>query len=136
MIFHFCRFNLHKHSAVATFVINVALADVLYCIFPLPVLGITFLTDGWYFGHTLCFIAGFLAYLTIFASWLGIAFISISRCFIICFPEAFSTIFSYGFSQIMVFILTWFFSLVILIPILTEVFTYILYIDILQDIRG
>ena len=49
------RFNLHLHWTTTIFILNLALADFLYCVVNLPLYALQYLHQRWIWGPTLCY---------------------------------------------------------------------------------
>ena len=55
IIFLFYRFNLHLHWTTTIFILNLALADFLYCVVNLPLYALQYLHQRWIWGPNLCY---------------------------------------------------------------------------------
>ena len=75
-----CRFNLHLHWTTTIFILNLALADFLYCAVNLPLYALQYLHQRWIWGHTLCYITTAFRYINAFADWMSVSMIAVSRC--------------------------------------------------------
>ena len=49
------RFNLHLHWTTTIFILNLALADFLYCVVNLPLYALQYLHQRWIWGPSLCY---------------------------------------------------------------------------------
>ena len=55
IVFLIYRFNLHLHWTTTIFILNLALADFLYCVVNLPLYALQYLHQRWIWGPTLCY---------------------------------------------------------------------------------
>ena len=62
------RFNLHLHWTTTIFILNLALADFLYCVVNLPLYALQYLHQRWIWGPTLCYVTAGKSYF-IYFSW-------------------------------------------------------------------
>ncbi|RWS25007.1 protein trapped in endoderm-1-like protein [Leptotrombidium deliense] len=81
-----CAPNLLK-NATTKFVINLAIADLIFCTFNLPMTSVRFLTCSWPFGDCLCQLYPFIFYGNVAVSLLTITCITIDRFVLIAFND-------------------------------------------------
>lgn len=105
------------HNATTAFIVNLSVADLLFCLFNLPLVISTFLHRGWVHGELLCTLFPFFRYSNVAVSLFSVLAITINRYVMIAHPKYYKQI--YRCSTITAMILTiWSFSLGILIPTL------------------
>ena len=74
------RFGLHKSWPTTIFVLNLAVADLLYCTITVPLTALQFFDKGWRWGEFGCILAGIFKYGTMTAEWMSVALIAFSKC--------------------------------------------------------
>ena len=74
----FCfRFNLHKTLATTVWILNLAFADLLYCLFYLSIFVVT---PSWIFGGTSCRFFAFFYTSAKLTAWMSVAMVAFNRC--------------------------------------------------------
>ncbi|EDV27197.1 uncharacterized protein TRIADDRAFT_15389, partial [Trichoplax adhaerens] len=104
------------NSAKQYFFSNLAIADLLVCIFCMPVATIlTFTGNDWIFGELLCKLIPFIQMLSIAASATSVLAITFERLYAIVYPLTFSKIFNRKRRKVMIS-MTWLLSGIYAIP--------------------
>ncbi len=109
------RFNLHKGWTTTIFILNLAFADMLYCIVNLPFYAMTYLKYGWFWGSFLCKASTGIRYITAFADWMSLGMVAVSRCLCLTKPDLSHKIFS-GMNGKLVIISIWIYANVLVAP--------------------
>ncbi len=74
------RFGLANISGgTTTFLLNLALADLLYCVINLPLYATTYLSHGWPLGQPFCLISAAFRDASAYAEWMALATVAFSR---------------------------------------------------------
>ena len=76
---HF-RFNLHKTLPTTVWILNLAFADLLYCLFYLSIFVVT---PSWIFGGTSCRFFAFFYTSAKLTAWMSVAMVALNRCIIV-----------------------------------------------------
>ncbi len=77
----FPRFGFRDTCDCTTlFILNLALSDLLYCTFNLPLYAAQYLTQEWPFSSGMCYTFAAFRFINAFADWMSLAFIAVSRC--------------------------------------------------------
>ncbi|RWS03304.1 7 transmembrane receptor (rhodopsin family)-like protein 11 [Dinothrombium tinctorium] len=103
-----CAPKLLKH-ATTKFVINLAIADLIFCTFNLPMTSIRFLTCSWPFGDILCQLYPFFFYGNVAVSLMTITCITIDRLIMIAFQDYYKKIYKPSIIWMMI-VFCWLFS--------------------------
>ena len=74
------RFNLHQTGSTMTFIINLAICDLLYCTIQLPVYAIQYLGQGPFLTETLCVGCAILRNINVKAVYMFMGMMATSRC--------------------------------------------------------
>ena len=74
-------FNISPLKYTTIFIVNLALADFLYCVTSLPMYSTTYLHRGWPSGEDSWTCRGFAAfrYMTAYSAWMALGFVAFSR---------------------------------------------------------
>ena len=116
------RFNLHVQWNTTAFVMNLAIADLLYCAINLPIYSLQFFYQTWDLGWYLCYHTANFRYINAFADWMSVALIAVSRCITVTRIKNFEKFFNKRNRRIII-AFVWIYSVAILIPTYLEVFT-------------
>ena len=94
------------------YILNLAIADLLYCTVNLPVLALQYLYHGWYRNKELClFFGSFLVVIT-YAEWMFVAIIALKKCVHLIKPRLGDLIFS-GVTGSMILVLIWIYPVLV-----------------------
>ena len=74
------RFNLHQTGSTMTFIINLAICDLLYCTIQLPVYAIQYLGQGPFLTEKLCVGCAILRNINVKAVYMFMGMMATSRC--------------------------------------------------------
>lgn len=77
------KFDLHLSWDTNCFIINLALADFLYCFINLPLYCLSFFYKGWYWGEIACYLFVGFRHINAFAEWLSVSIIAVTRCLVV-----------------------------------------------------
>ena len=119
-IFSIFRFNLHNQCPINIFILNLALADLLFCLFYCPIAAWVLVFENGFLGPNICYATATFRYIVTFTSWMSIAMIAISRCIHVIYPCLSIRLFQRFRGSAMCLVL-WIFSTIYLIPVFTEV---------------
>nr|XP_046919242.1 protein trapped in endoderm-1-like [Dermatophagoides farinae] len=110
--------NSHHSSTTTIFVINLAIADLLFCSLVMPLQSGRYLTRSWPFGQLLCRLYPLFYYGTVATSLMMITAITINRFILIAFNRHYSRIYNRK-NVIIMIIFCWLFSYTLVsIPVL------------------
>ena len=73
------RYYLHLSSATTTFVINLAICDLMYCLVHLPIYAAEYLSLGPVLGQSACAATGIIRNINVKTAYMFMAMIAISR---------------------------------------------------------
>ena len=118
------RFNLHNNFSTNIFILNLALADFLYCFLCLSVHTILFIYKKWVWGFNVCIIFANIVHANAYSCWLSVAMIALSRCISVV-NSGKSTILSSRRNQIIIILSIRIYGFAILIPTNLKVMTMI-----------
>uniref|UniRef100_T1J3L2 G-protein coupled receptors family 1 profile domain-containing protein n=1 Tax=Strigamia maritima TaxID=126957 RepID=T1J3L2_STRMM len=108
------------HNATTAFIINLSIADLLFCGFNLPLVVSTFLHRGWVHGELLCQLFPFFRYSNVAVSLFSVLAITINRYVMIAHQQFYPRL--YQFWSLAASILAiWLFSFGTLVPTLLGV---------------
>ena len=125
------RFNLHNNWEVTIFVLNLAFAELLYCILNLPYLVYLHLNEKWDLGIQSCKISATLRYINLFANYMSVAMIATSRCVMVTKPKYFTN-FLHKKNRLFILSCTWLYGLILVLPTNFEVSQVIAILSLLQ----
>ncbi|XP_013192312.2 G-protein coupled receptor moody [Amyelois transitella] len=108
------------HNATALFIINLSLADLLFCCLELPMAATTFWTKSWIFGITMCRLFPMAKYGLVAVSLFSITAITINRYIIISYPRIYTKIYTKQ-NLILMVAAIWLFCISAMIPTWIEV---------------
>lgn len=114
-LLHNSRFNLHRNWSTTIFIINLAVADFLYCILNLPFYALNYFYHGWFWGKTLCITTTGFRYINAFADWMCVAMIAVSRFLTLTSPALAQRILS-GWNGFFIICLTWIYAVLLVAP--------------------
>ena len=106
----FCRFGLHKCWPTTIFVLNLAVADLLYCFVVVPLTAVQFYEKGWKWGKFGCFLSGIVKYGVMTVEWSSVALIALTKCINLLFPKIGLKLFS-GWNGFVFLIFFWIFTI-------------------------
>ena len=124
--YHYSRFNLRTNWPTTVFILNLALADLLYCLINLPLLALQKSGHDWNLGLTFCKIIANIRYSNAYADWMSLAMIAVSRCSSVTNPGK-VTIFASRKARISILIGIRIYALTLLIPTNLSVGTLVSY---------
>ncbi|XP_007907774.1 galanin receptor 2b [Callorhinchus milii] len=75
-----------SYSTTNLFILNLSIADLFFIIFCVPFQATIYTLDGWVFGSFMCKVVHFFIYLTMYASSLTLAAVSVDRYLAIRYP--------------------------------------------------
>ena len=116
------RFGLHLQWTSTVFVLNLAFADLLYCMINLPVYAIHYFHHTWDWGFLSCYISASFRYLVSYVEWISVAWIAFTRCILVTQNEYFKNVLKSRNRKILI-LLTWIYGLILLMPTFLEVVT-------------
>ena len=94
------------------YILNLAIADLLYCTVNMPVLALQYLYHGWHRSKELClFFGSFLVVIT-YAEWMFVAIIALKKCVHLIKPRLGDLIFS-GVTGSMILVLIWIYPVLV-----------------------
>lgn len=98
---------------------NLAMADLIYCLISLPSYAINYLYGGWFWGKTSCQITAILRYVNAYAEWLSVAMIAVIRCFVLINQKLAFKLLS-GIKGYGILALIWIYANVLVFPMYVE----------------
>ena len=107
-----CRFGLQDCWSINKYILNLAIADFLYCTFNMPVLALQYLYHGWYRSKSLCLFFGSLLVVITYAEWMFLAIIALKKCVHLIKPRLGDLIFS-GVTGSIILVLIWIYALLV-----------------------
>ncbi|XP_076314319.1 G-protein coupled receptor moody-like [Tachypleus tridentatus] len=114
------RYPRLKKNITTVFIINLCIADCLFCSFTLPFAASTFLQRGWTHGEALCVIFPLIRYSNGAVSLQSVVAIAINRYILICHPKIYKQIYQRHCLVAMI-ALIWIFAFSLLLPPLIQV---------------
>ncbi|CAM1296159.1 PRLHR (predicted) [Pycnogonum litorale] len=78
--------NKHMHTVTNYFIANLALSDILLCIFAVPLTPLYPFIGRWVFGELLCYLLPYAQGVSIYISTLTLTSIAVDRYFVIIYP--------------------------------------------------
>ena len=94
------------------YILNLAIADFLYCTVFMPVLALQYLLHGWFGSKMLCLLFGSFLVVITYAEWMFVAIIALKKCVHLIKPRLGDLIFS-GVTGSMVLVLIWIYSVLV-----------------------
>ncbi|XP_022252657.1 G-protein coupled receptor moody-like [Limulus polyphemus] len=107
-------------NATTTFIINLCVADAIFCAFSIPLSASTFLRRKWVHGDALCVLFPLIRYSNVAVSLLSVVAITVNRYVLIVHPQKYKSIYKKHWIAIMVAAI-WLFSFICLLPPLLNV---------------
>lgn len=107
-------------NATTTFIINLCVADAIFCSFSIPLSASTFLQGRWVHGDALCVLFPLVRYSNVAVSLLSVVAITVNRYVLIVHPQKYKSVYKKHWIALMVVII-WLFSFVCLLPPLLKV---------------
>ena len=89
--------------------LNLAVADLLYCVVVVPLTAVQFYEKGWKWGRFGCVLSGIVKYGIMTAEWMSIALIALTKCINLFFPKIGMKLFS-GRNGLVFIALFWIFT--------------------------
>ena len=80
------KFNLHRNWPLTIFILNLAVADLLFVIFCIPFTATDYVLNEWLFGLLVCQAVQYLIYVTSYVSIYTLILMSIDRFLAVVFP--------------------------------------------------
>uniref|UniRef100_T1IMW7 G-protein coupled receptors family 1 profile domain-containing protein n=1 Tax=Strigamia maritima TaxID=126957 RepID=T1IMW7_STRMM len=108
------------HNATTAFIINLSIADLLFCGFNLPLIVSTFLHRGWVHGELLCQLSPFFRYSNVAVSLFTVLAITINRYVMIAHQQLYPRFYQFRSLTAMIAAI-WIFSFGTLVPTLLGV---------------
>lgn len=115
------------------YILNLAIADFLYCTVNMPVLALQYLSHGWFRSKNLCLFFGFFLFVITYAEWMFVAVIALKKCVHLLKPRLGDIIFS-GVSGSMILVLIWIYAVLVVANLHFKVKFYFLYKTHLEHI--
>ena len=120
---YFFRFRFRLHSnwyKFHIFVINLAAADLIYCIVPLTFYLTLYFGSNWVFGEIWCKMVIIIAQICCYSSWMSLSIIALVRMVSVWRPQALRAICNEKGSKL---IITgqWIFVILLMVPSFFEV---------------
>ena len=109
------RFNLHRNWHVTIFILNLAFAELLYCVINLPIYVYLDSYKKWDLGHHFCEISTTIRYINLFANYMSVAMIAVSRCIMVTKPKFCANLVSRR-NRIISIISIWLYGLILVLP--------------------
>ena len=97
---------------ILKYILNLAIADLLYCTVNMPVLALQYLYHGWYRSKSLCLFFGSLLVVITYAEWMFLAIIALKKCVHLIKPRLGDLIFS-GVTGSIILVLIWIYALLV-----------------------
>ena len=101
---------MHKCWPTTIFVLNLAVADLLYCLVVVPLTAVQFYEKGWKWGKFGCFLSGIIKYGVMTVEWSSVALIALTKCINLLFPTIGLKLFS-GWNGFAFLIFFWIFTI-------------------------
>ena len=108
----YCRFGLQNCWSMNKYILNLAIADFLYCTVNMPVLSLQYLSHGWFGSKKLCLFFGSFLFVITYAEWMFVAIIALKKCVHLIKPRLGDLIFS-GVTGSMILVLIWIYSVLV-----------------------
>ena len=109
------RFNFQINWSTTIFILNLALADLLYCAFNFSFFILLFVHKKWDWGASLCILDANIRYSNALAAWMSVAMVAASLCITIINPGK-QTIISSRKNQIFIIVCIRIYGFLLLIP--------------------
>ena len=106
------RFGLQDCWSMNKYILNLAIADLLYSTVNMPVLALQYLYHGWYRSKSLCLFFGSLLVVITYAEWMFLAIIALKKCVHLIKPRLGDLIFS-GVTGSTILVLIWIYALLV-----------------------
>ena len=100
---------MQKCWPTTIFVLNLAVADLLYCIVVIPLTALQFYEKGWKWGKYGCILSGIFKYSIMTAEWMSVALIALTKCINLIFPKIGKLFFS-GWNCLAFLMFFWIFT--------------------------
>ena len=100
---------MQKCWPTTIFVLNLAVADLLYCIVVIPLTALQFYEKGWKWGKYGCILSGIFKYGIMTAEWMSVALIALTKCINLIFPKIGKLFFS-GWNGLVFLMFFWIFT--------------------------
>ena len=94
------------------YILNLAIADFLYCTVNMPVLVLQYLSHGWFRSKKLCLLVGSFLFVITYAEWMFVAIIALKKCVHLIKPKLGDLIFS-GVTGSIMLTLIWIYALMV-----------------------
>ena len=94
------------------YILNLAIADFLYCTVNMPVLSLQYLSHGWFGSKKLCLFFGSFLFVITYAEWMFVAIIALKKCVHLIKPRLGDLIFS-GVTGSMILVLIWIYPVLV-----------------------
>ena len=111
----FFRFNFQINWSTTIFILNLALADLLYCAFNFSFFILLFVHKKWGWGASLCILDANIRYSNALAAWMSVAMVAASLCITIINPGK-QTIISSRKNQILIIVCIRIYGFLLLVP--------------------
>ena len=100
---------MQKCWSTTIFVLNLAVADLLYCVVVIPLTALQFYEKGWKWGKYGCILSGIFKYGIMTAEWMSVALIALTKCINLIFPQIGKQFFS-GWNGLVFLMFFWIFT--------------------------
>lgn len=102
-------------NATTAFIVNLCIADFLFCSFSMPLSALTFIQENWYYGDVLCKLFPLVRYSNGAVSLFSVIAITINRYILIVHPESYPKVYTKRNMAIMI-VTIWITSFLLLLP--------------------
>lgn len=102
-------------NATTAFIVNLCIADFLFCSFSMPLSALTFIQENWYYGDALCKLFPLVRYSNGAVSLFSVIAITINRYVLIVHPTSYPKVYTKRNMFIMI-VTIWIISFLLLLP--------------------
>lgn len=102
-------------NATTAFIVNLCIADFLFCSFSMPLSALTFIQENWYYGDLLCKLFPLVRYSNGAVSLFSVIAITINRYILIVHPKSYPKVYTKRNMAIMI-VTIWITSFLLLLP--------------------
>lgn len=102
-------------NATTAFIVNLCIADLLFCSFSMPLSALTFIEKKWLYGDVLCKLFPLVRYSNGAVSLFSVIAITLNRYILIVHPKVYPLVYTKRNMAIMISLI-WFFSILFLLP--------------------
>ena len=80
-------FGLQHCWTTTSYILNLAIADLIFCTVNIPVQAFQYFSKGWFAGKSLCIFFGAFHQINYNAEWMSLAIIALNRCVCLVHPR-------------------------------------------------